>query len=320
MSLLKKISFLFWKKKSRRTKLWWEIKKERKKPLFFHQNQNIFKKRKKNIVFKWKQNNHFHSIKKNLKLYLLGFILFTLCTIWFIVIGPYTRVENIKILKKDNLTNIDIAYKSINPIRWKSIFRVNKEDIKKRLLSYQHNIKNIEIKATLPNNLKITLESYKQAFYTTFNGKGYIITENGTLIPSKDSNSTKSLIVRNHLQNNTNKFVDYKQIYSPENIKKIQKLVTKLEENIVNLKIKNIVYYVIEREVHIENESNILLFSLEDDINTQIEKTAIFHKQHFSLNTNGLYYIDMRVPNKIFYCTRKEQNTCEKHLKRIYES
>jgi K+ transporter len=114
--------------------------------------------------------------------------------------------------------------------------------------------------------------------------------------------------------------VDYKQIYSPENIKKIQKLVTKLEENIVNLKIKNIVYYVIEREVHIENESNILLFSLEDDINTQIEKTAIFHKQHFSLNTNGLYYIDMRVPNKIFYCTRKEQNTCEKHLKRIYES
>jgi len=52
-----------------------------------------------------------------------------------------------------------------------------------------------------------------------------------------------------------NKFIDYKQIFNPFYIEKINNIIKKLEENIINIKIVNLYYYENERELHIEIEN-----------------------------------------------------------------
>jgi hypothetical protein len=123
----------------------------------------------------------------------------------------------------------------------------------------------------------------------------------------------------NHSPDEINKFIDYKKVFENAYINNIFTLIGKLEENIINIKIEKLTYYVIERELHIKTPNNLLLFSLDEDIIEQVEKTVIFHKQYHSLDKYGIYYSDLRIPNKIFYCPISEEFRCIQNMKRIYE-
>jgi hypothetical protein len=101
-------------------------------------------------------------------------------------------------------------------------------------------------------------------------------------------------------------------------MKKIMYTIAKLEENIIEIKAENIKYYVIEKEIHIHTKNTLLIFSLADNIDQQIEKIVVFNKQHYQIKNPGIFYIDLRVANKIFYCKTDDQNICEKNLTRIY--
>jgi hypothetical protein len=96
-------------------------------------------------------------------------------------------------------------------------------------------------------------------------------------------------------------------------------LISKLEENIIDIKIQELQYYSIERELHVKTTNNLLLFSLDEDIIEQVEKTVIFHKQYHSLEKYGIYYSDLRIPNKVFYCPISEEFRCIQNIKRVYE-
>ena len=100
-----------------------------------------------------------------------------------------------------------------------------------------------------------------------------------------------------------------------------KEIIKKLEENIINLKIKNIYYYEVERELHIEIENwNILIFSIDDDIEAieQIEKLVIFNKDYSSIIDKKIIYIDLRIKNKIFYCDEESSSICNENIKSIY--
>ena len=75
----------------------------------------------------------------------------------------------------------------------------------------------------------------------------------------------------------------------------------------MDIEIASILYYEKEREVHITIDHNtILVFDLHADVKPQIEKIAIFNKEHWDLSDEGIIYIDLRIKNKVFYCKRED--------------
>jgi len=316
--LIEKIKSLYPKKTKRRRKGVFWLQKIKKNFSFDNSERSKFKKRKNQLSFNIDSFNKIAFLKKNRKVYYSAALWVLVFTIIFVVFGPYFTVKNVNILKKDNLTNINIAYKAITNIRWKSIFAVKEKEIFEKLKTYQHNIKNIDVSTTIPNNLKITIESYRGLFNTNINNKPYIITENGTLIPHKPDTALKNIKVLNN-SDEINRFIDYKQVFDTEYINNIFILISKLEENIIDIKIQELQYYSIERELHVKTTNNLLLFSLDEDIIEQVEKTVIFHKQYHSLEKYGIYYSDLRIPNKVFYCPISEEFRCIQNIKRVYE-
>ncbi|MDR1987687.1 MAG: hypothetical protein LBQ24_02795 [Candidatus Peribacteria bacterium] len=83
-----------------------------------------------------------------------------------------------------------------------------------------------------------------------------------------------------------NKFIEYKQIFYPQYVEKINTIIKKFEQNFINVPIENLYYYDMERELHIEiSNSRLLIFSLDDNTNidSQIERLAIFNKEYFKI-------------------------------------
>lgn len=249
--------------------------------------------------------------------YYLLILLLLITTFFYIIFWPVFKIKNIEIIKQDNITNMIIAYKAVENYRSSSIFWAEKIEILKRLQNYQQNIREIKINIILPNTIKIIIDSYKGVFNTTVNEKAFILTENWTLIPSQYSEELMELIIINKFDKN--KFLDYKKFLDTEYIKKIYKIIWDLKENILSIKIKKITYYVIEREIHIETEKNTtIIFDLNWNSQEQIEKIAIFNKEHKNIERNSIIYIDLRIANKVFYCTTENEYQCINNLKSIY--
>jgi len=280
-------------------------------------NKKDFIKKRKQLTIKkvnlWKLrvfwNNIFH--------YYILYIIIFIWIIWYITFWPTFKINIINIIKQEDITNVEIAYKATDKYRWKSIFSVNKKDILNQLQNYQHNIQDIKTNIVLPNKLNISINSFKWIFNTTINNKSFIITENGTLIPKMYSEELMELIVKNKFDEN--KFLDYKKNFETQYIKKIYQIITFLKENIVWLKIKDVKYYVIEREVHIKTDNDtIIIFDLNLNPKEQIEKISVFNKDHININKKSIIYIDLRIKNKVFYCTNEDEHICIRNLKSIY--
>jgi len=298
-------------------------KRDKKKMYFSEIKTTTFKRRKKQLSLNINKFNYINLIIKNK--YIIYLSILSLLIIWVIILffSPFTKVQKINIIKKDDITNINIAYNSLDNIRWKSILNIDKSKIKSKLIQYQSNLKNINIDIKLPNSIKISLESYLPLFYTTFNiwelEKKYLILSNWTLIPS--SKEITDLKLLNIITNDDSKlanFLDYKQIYSENYINNINIIINKLKENIIDINIEELTYYKIERELHIKTNNSILIFSLDENISNQIEKLVIFNKDYKNISKAWIYYIDIRVKDKIFYCPNEEEYTCIQNLKRIY--
>ncbi|NVP17089.1 hypothetical protein HUU51_00005 [Candidatus Gracilibacteria bacterium] len=214
---------------------------------------------------------------------------------------------------------MNIAYKSVEDLRGEKIFNVHEVDIFSKLKNYQDNIKSVDMKMILPNTLKIEVESYKEIFNISLNNNNYILVENGTIIPSNHSKNLKFLNIIKKIDKN--KFIEYKQIFNPFFIEKINNITSKLEENVLNIKIKELDYYEVERELHVKIENDtIIIFSLDDDLDymSQIEKLVIFNKEYSSIIDSKIYYIDLRIKNKIFYCNSDMSYQCNENIKSIY--
>ena len=122
--LIEKIKSLYPKKTKRRRKGVFWLQKIKKNFSFDNSERSKFKKRKNQLSFNIDSFNKIAFLKKNRKVYYSAALWVLVFTIIFVVFGPYFTVKNVNILKKDNLTNINIAYKAITNIRWKSIFAV----------------------------------------------------------------------------------------------------------------------------------------------------------------------------------------------------
>ncbi len=295
-------------------------KKQKKSKIIISNIENkSFPKKRKSINVRFNFEYYFKFFKKNYIPYYFIISMFFIITLLFLIFWPLLSIKYIEIIKKDNITNMNIAYKSLENIRWEKLFKIHEIDIFNKLKSYQDNIKGVNLKIILPNTIKIDVESYKEIFNIVLNNNKYILVENWTIIPSEHSKNLRYLNVIKEIDKN--KFIEYKQIFNPFYIEKINNIINKLEENIINLKIKELNYYEKEREVHIKIENdNILIFSIDDDIEymSQIEKLVIFNKENLSIIENKFVYIDLRIKNKIFYCPIESSYQCNQNIKSIY--
>ena len=101
-----------------------------------------------------------------------------LASLYVLFFSHYFSIKNIDIIRQDDIINIDLSYRSIESIRYKPILTEDKERIKENLINHQPNIKDVYIRKILPDNIKITLSSYKSDFTFEKEGKIYLITEN----------------------------------------------------------------------------------------------------------------------------------------------
>jgi hypothetical protein len=116
-----------------------------------------------------------------------------------------------------------------------------------------------------------------------------------------------------------NKFLDYKKIFDTKYIKEINNINKLIKENIINIKVNELTYFVVERELHLKTENNTtIIFDLNKNIQNQLEKIVIFNKDQLNINKNPIIYIDLRIKNKVFYCTNENEYQCYKNIKSIY--
>ncbi len=313
--IINKINSFLYKKKTPIFRGW--KRKKRKKIFIKNTVKNKFIKKRKSLHIKNNLLEKFKIFWNNTTYYYILIIIILIIVVLYIIFWPIFRIKNIEIIKQDNITSMAIAYNATDKYRWESIFNIDKKDILTRLADYQQNIEDIKTDINLPNTLKILISSYKWLYNTTINWKTFIITKNWTLIPENYSKELKILIIKNKFNNNT--FLDYKKVFDTEYINKISNISNSLEDNFINIKIDNLTYFVIERELHIETNNKItLMFDLNWDFKKQIEKLAIFNKDYLNISKNPIVYIDLRIKNKVFYCTTENEYQCIINIKKIY--
>lgn len=290
----------------------------RRKKLFIKTNSNISKKnRQKQITIPW--NVFKQKVPNNIdKKYLyLWSVLFAASILIILIFGPIFTIKNIQITKKDDITNMELSYNSIDEFRWISLFQINTEQIKEKLKNNQTNLKNVSLQILPPSTLKIQLESYNSAFNIILNEKNYILLANGSLVPHKpDTNLPNITIIT---KKSPGKFLAYKTIYNKNSLHRIMDTIKNLEENLISLQIENIIYYQTQRELHLLTQNNNrLIFDINEDTQKQVEKLAIFQTENNILNKNDILYTDLRIQNKIFFCTTKTEYICKKNLNYLY--
>lgn len=276
-------------------------------------------KRNKYKLFKTKLEfeNTFPDIKKiNFYYFLIGSFLI-LSTVYVIAFSHYFTIKSIDIIKEDELINIDLAYKSIEKYRYKSFFTLDKSLVSEALVSHQPNIKIVDIKKIIPDNLKITLKSYDSFFDTKINQKNYTITQNWVFIPSKESKNTKQIEI---IWLNNSLFLDYKQVLDKNYINNIKQIENLILENTSLIEIEKEVYFLKEQELHLTTKDGIvIIFDLTKEPKVQFDKLNIFLKKHLSVIKSWIVYIDLRINQKIIYCPKSDEFQCKLNLKSIYE-
>lgn len=294
--------------------------KQEKSKLYINNYWNNFYKTKRNkfkfFKSKLEFENTFKEIKKINIYYYIFWIFLILSSIYVLFFSHYFSIKNIDIIRQDDIINIDLSYKSIEDIRYKSILIEDKEKIKSKLISYQPNIKDIYIRKILPDNIKILLSSYKSNFWFEIEWKTYILTENWVVIPWKINN----WLIKINIKNIDNiLIINYKKIFKPEFISRILEIIKWINEFNSFIEIKELNYYKKESELHITDKNwIIIIFDLNKEPKIQVEKLNIFYKKYLNKTKSWIIYIDLRINEKIYYCTTDNEFQCRINLKNIY--
>ena len=277
-----------------------------------------FKKRKKRIIANFLRKFSISFSKKIFIFYGIWFLFVVIIWIITIFLWPFLNIKEIYITRWDINVNIDLAYRAVDFVRWKKIFSIKEFDIKKSILKYQESIQDIDISFDIPNTININITDYNSLFQTTLLWKRYLILENWAIIPLRNS-SDKNYIYVYMNKKKIPHFPEYKKIFQKKYIQSILYLKNSLIENMITLKIKNIHYYVAEREVIIELEKWWdLIFDLTKNLSAQIEKIVIFNKESGDITKKNLIYTDLRIENKVFFCDITSEFFCRINLKNIY--
>ncbi len=277
-----------------------------------------FHKRRKRVIGELLRRIRIPLSKHNIIIYCLIIGFCGLVWVFVLLSGPFFEIKEIYITRQNTNVNIDIAYRAVDSFRGKKSYLLDTDTIESAILKNQESIKNISTSLRFPDNIEIDILSYEWVFQTYLNDDPYTILENGTVIPLSGSSELPYVIV--YLDSDDIPSIpDYKKTFDPKYIESITFLKNSLIENIVELQIANLHYYLDERELIIELVSGgDIIFDLTWDLAWQIERVAIFHEESANIPEIKLIYIDARIPNKLFTCGRDSEFLCRLNLKNTY--
>lgn len=255
---------------------------------------------------------------------------------YIVVFSPYFKISPNQVIVEAITPWIDIAiaYRVLESTYGESIFLVNETEIAKKLKQQLKNIASIEISTLYPNGIKILIKWAPIVFDTTITGipeKKWWLSKNGVLVPSNDLWDIKT---QYHLNITSwiltgDFFLNYKQWISEYNMWIISRIFEIFTSEWADMKLVRSGYFTWENELHIALESGTkILFSLQNDTDKQsgnmpkfILDQLITFRTFIANNRNkildgSLYYIDARIPWKLFVCSDPIQ--CQKNLTLIY--
>lgn len=296
--------------------------RSKKKPnnthILSHIEIRSFHKRKKRVIFGFLRKLDI-KISKEHSLYYVWILVFTILTgIWVWVFGPYLEISRIEIIRDSSYIDINMSYNSVDSIRRKKIYNLDTDKLVDNLIHFQNNIEWVKLDIIFPNRLDIHLHSSEWLFYTHLWENTYVITKNGTFVPSSDIQNLEHIYIYNNIQKPWD-FVDYKKVLSEEYLQKIEIILSKIRENMLHVQIESLHYFVTEREVLVETQKWFyIILSLQEEAEPQVEKLVIFDKENGRITEKPYIYIDARVTNKIFLCDIENEFDCRKNLKNLY--
>jgi len=271
-----------------------------------------YKKRKKNIIQKLiaKLDSFSHLSGKNI----LFLSLWTLIAIIIILLfyGKVATLEKINIYREWALIDINRAYRQLEYIRGTNTLRVNSREIAEKLQKSQISLSEIRIDVSFPSTIDIFLKPYPIAFQTST----YFILSNGAVV--EKANEVFQEIPPLIISEDLSEYVDFQKTLNQDEIIALQRVISESEKNILWLESSQIYYFITEREALLQDTSwTIYIFDINWDIESQVTKLAIYKKESEDTQVN-YSYIDLRVGEKIFLCSRELKSTCENNLKNIY--
>lgn len=281
-------------------------------------DRSYFKKRKRKVIAGFFRRFSIPFGKISIIYYSATLWIIAVVSIIIIFLWPLFNVKDIYITRGNSNVNIDLAYEAIDSLRGRKIFSIESATIEDLILQRQKNVENISVDIQLPSTINIAITSYDSIFQTYIWGKLYNIVENGTIIPTTNIWEFSYLHIYNQSQS-LSTIPDYKQILDGLYLNSIMSVRNSLIENIVQLQVQDLHYYVAERELIIVLESGIeLIFDLTKNLWEQIEKLVVFHNESGDITKKNLIYIDLRITNKIFFCDTSTEFLCRTHLRDIY--
>ena len=280
----------------------WEKKNTRK---YHKRKKNIFQKIQKKIsIFTNVPPKMFASI---------SIFWIVLAIVFLLFYSPYTSISKINVYREWWLIDINRAYDQLDYLRWKNILSIDNASIAERLQKSQSSISQIRINKDFPNTININLNSYKIAFQTE---KDFILA-NGSITPKENESFPDARFI--YLSEDTWEYIDFQKKLSVPQLTTIEKIINESTKNILGFNPVEIYYYIKERELIIKDSNwTLYIFDLEQDVNTQIRRLAIYRTESWEIKTNSNTYVDVRIPDKIFVCSREEESTCNNNLEQIY--
>lgn len=280
----------YWKNRKFRK----EIALEKQKRYLFdakkqHENTpslfTLFREKKRFYYF----NTIINTLDRNRDRFRLSFLLIgaflIISTSYIAFFSPYFRISPSKVIieRLDSITDINIAYKSIENIYGTSIFSVETGEIFQELTTLQKNIKQVKVSKLFPNGLKIIIESYQPQFFVRFPSleKSYILTSNGILVYQKSNDAHLhflDLVDPNFVEMN---FIDYKEGMREEFMKPLIVSRDFFKSTFPTVNIAKFAFFKYEREIHIALESGlVILLRAAPDIENQILSLKVYNDKN----------------------------------------
>ncbi len=307
-------------KKIRHYKYRKKVRSEKSKIYFKDEKTSRFQSTRTSAFHFFKTKLEFQNEEKSMKRYYIYYLIIgvflIVSTVYVMMFTHYFSLKTIDIIRLDENVNIDLANKSIDNFRFQPILLIKKEDLRRNLFSHQPNIKAIQIKKILPSNMKITVSSHENIFQFQFEEKWYIITKNGTLIPKLRDSSLGELEIVG-LDNFW--IIDYKKYFDENIIANISHIVSAIQNDFSSLEFLWAKYFKKERELHISTNNGLILFHLNQDPSVQIQKLNVFYKEYAQKIKHPFVYIDLRINERIMYCTTETEFQCKQNLTFLYE-
>ena len=255
---------------------------------------------------------------------------------YIIFFSPYFQVSpsNVIIESVNEGVDLNIAYRSIESVYWKSLFLLDEESTAINIKNSLKNVAHIRIEKLYPNGLKILITALPIPYKTKIIGfnKVWWLSENGVLIPNLETGTWSQKYEELEITSESLKweiFLDYKQIIDHATMIAIQKIINLFKAEFEDLSIAKIRYFIQEDEIHLLLQNWwIIILSIQDNKQWEadsqlenIESSFIGLLRFFDDHKNELLswsitYIDARIPKKLFIC--RDKIICRDNLISIY--